>query len=402
MELFKGRRFWPALTRDRTFQHLSGEVRTDFAVIGGGMSGMLSAYYLAKAGFSVILLEQDRVAQGSTSLNTGLIQYMSDKTLTELSRDFSEELAVSFYRASREALNRIETAAAALEAEVTFRRNHSLYATDDPGEVAKIRREASAQRSAGFDPEYLTAGEIRDRFGVVAAGAMLTKNDVELNPMAFVLGLAEQASRDYGLKISEGTRVAEGDIDLVCNRITVEDLSVSFDRLILATGYAFYDLARAVMPKARLITTYAAVTSPFASLPAHGNMFWENSRAYVYFRNSPDGRLIIGGGDEEDLELSEKKAEEKADQLRVDVSAYLTDGPIPPAEYSYEAIFGESEDGLPYIGPHPDHAQVYLIHGVGGNGTVYSAIAAGEVLKWAENRSDPLKYLWPGHNRIQS
>ena len=400
MELYKGRRFWPTLTRDRTFQHLTGEVRTEFAVIGGGMSGMLAAYHLAKAGYSVVLLEQGQVAQGSTSLNTGLIQYMSDKTFTELSRDFSEELAVSFYQASGEALDRMEAAAAALGEEVAFSRNHSLYATAEPGEAENIEKEARAQQSAGFDTEYLTSREARDRFGIEAAGAMITKDDVELNPMAFVLGLAEKASSDYGLKISEGTRVKEADIDLVHNQITVEDLSLSFDRLIVATGYEFYDFARAVMPRAKLIATFAAVTFPLDNIPAQGYMFWEKSKAYVFFRKSPDGRLIIGGGDEDYQELSEEKAEKTADRLRADVSDYLMHGPIPPPEYFYEAIFGESEDGLPYIGPHPDHDQVYLIHGVGGNGTVYSAIAAGEAIKWAENSSDHLKYLWPGHERI--
>lgn len=77
MELFKGRRYWPTVTKTIRYGPASGHIQADHVVIGGGMSGMLAAYHLAQAGYSVVLLEQKRIAQGSTSLNTGLIQYMS-------------------------------------------------------------------------------------------------------------------------------------------------------------------------------------------------------------------------------------------------------------------------------------------------------------------------------------
>ena len=56
------------------------------------------------------------------------------------------------------------------------------------------------------------------------------------------------------------------------------------------------------------------------------------------------------------------------------------------AEYAYTAVFGESQDSLPYMGPSPRHKNLFLIAGVGGNGTVYSMMAARMALAWLRGK----------------
>ena len=54
--------------------------------------------------------------------------------------------------------------------------------------------------------------------------------------------------------------------------------------------------------------------------------------------------------------------------------------------YSYAALFGESKDSLPYMGEDPEQPEVFIICGLGGNGTVYSAIASDIALAWMQGK----------------
>jgi glycine/D-amino acid oxidase-like deaminating enzyme len=107
-------------------------------------------------------------------------------------------------------------------------------------------------------------------------------------------------------------------------------------------------------------------------------VIWESARPYVYARTTPDNRIIIGGEDvrfrnpgHRDALVPSKGATllEKARGLfpRIDME---------PA-YAWGGTFGETDDSLPYIGPHPEcDPRVQFALGYGANGIPISAIAA--------------------------
>ena len=401
MELYEGKRFWPVLTNELNFPKKTGHYQVDALVIGGGMSGLLSAYSLARAGKRVFLIDKDQIAHGSSSLNTGLIQYMSDVIMLDIDKSYNKEVSNDFYLRSKAALDYIEEIVNELDDDsVAFRRNMSIYISNDEQKVEKIRQEVERQNELGFGTEFLSQDRLKEEYGVKALGGLLSKEDVELNPMAFVLALAKKATEDYGLLISEHTNVEEADFSLEDKKLEVDDLRIDYDKLVIATGYDVFPSLNKVLPKIELVSTYAVVTQPLEKSVAKDLMFWESSSSYLYFRESPDGRLIIGGEDEENTDLSADKARLIADKLIEQVKDYLVDELDLEVEYHYEAIFGESKDGLPYIGPHPDNKDIFILHGVGGNGTVYSAMGAMQVVDFSNNRFDEkMDYLWPSKDQ---
>lgn len=402
MELFRGKPYWSTTWQPRTYARASTTLACDAAIIGGGISGMLTAYVLARAGHRVVLFERDRLGQGSSSLNTGLIQFMSDDLMTDLAARFSPAVAESFYRASARALDLLENIAGELPQNPQFRRNDSLYVASDSKAMEQLSAEASLQTQAGLPSRLVDRKELAQTHQLKGIGALQTQGDVEINPFQFIHFMAETAADRHDLIILEETPVAESQIDLEGGVITLSDLTCSFGKLIIATGYDVFPFVKKQMPQMELITTFAAITSP---LPDHrlipsDFMVWESARPYLYFRTSADGRLIAGGGDEKNTGLSEPKARRMADRLLDQIRDLLIE-PVPLVpEYWYEAIFSESRDGLPYIGPHPDHDNVFVIHGIGGNGTVYSAMGAAQACDFMEKGPDPAyAYLWPGSQR---
>lgn len=397
MDLYKGKRFWPTLTKEASFSKQKGTHKVDVLVIGGGMSGLLSAYSLARAGKKVFLVEKDSIANGSSSLNTGLIQYMSDVIMVDIDEEKNKKVSNDFYLRSQKALDYIEEIVNELDdPTISFRRNNSLYVSNDEEKFLKIKREVARQNELNFETEFLDQQRLKKEYGIDALGGLLSKNDVELNPMAFVSAMATSATQNFDLHISEQTQVNEHNFSFEENKLVVDDLSVQYDKLVIATGYDVFPSFSKYLPKIDLVTSFVVVTEPINNQKVTDTMFWESSSSYLYFRKSPDNRLIIGGEDEENITLSENKAKIISEKLIKQVQSYQTNSIELKSEYFYEAIFGEASDGLPYIGPHPENHDIFIIHGVGGNGTVYSAMGAIEIVDFSKGKFDEkMSYLWP-------
>src|SRR5690349_13411830 len=105
MNLLSSRPFWPI--RDglpATFPPLAENIRTDVAVVGGGVTGALIAHFLAAAGVDVVLLDRREVAHGSTAGNTGLLLYELDVMLHRLGMRIGAAAAERAYHRCRETI----------------------------------------------------------------------------------------------------------------------------------------------------------------------------------------------------------------------------------------------------------------------------------------------------------
>ncbi|WP_348648241.1 FAD-binding oxidoreductase [Rhizobium sp. ARZ01] len=122
---------------------------------------------------------------------------------------------------------------------------------------------------------------------------------------------------------------------------------------------------------------------------------WEGSDPYLYFSSTPDGRIIVGGEDEESATAFQDpgKLKGKSQTLRKKL-ADLLKIQIEEPEYQWSAAFGVTADGLPMIGPVPGLDNVYAAMGYGGNGITFSQIAAEIVSATILGHDDPDSQLF--------
>lgn len=147
---------------------------------------------------------------------------------------------------------------------------------------------------------------------------------------------------------------------------------ITTKKIIYATGYESQSMLKDKVVE--LISTYSFISEPL-KIPAHlkHTMFWDTEDPYLYMRATEEGRLLVGGEDEQFknperrdrlIENKEqtllKKVQEKFDGLRL----------IP--DYSWAGTFGITKDALPYIGAHPDYPNSYFVLAFGGNGITFS------------------------------
>ena len=121
----------------------------------------------------------------------------------------------------------------------------------------------------------------------------------------------------------------------------------------------------------------ATVPQRESTLWPGGELIWEASETYNYARTTRDGRIIIGGGDDEtvDPQARDSKMPEKSEKL-VDDLVKLWPSANPVIDFSWSGAFGETDDGLPLIGAVPGMPRILAAYGYGGNGITFSFMAS--------------------------
>lgn len=142
-----------------------------------------------------------------------------------------------------------------------------------------------------------------------------------------------------------------------------------------------------------LLFTYAIVGEGSDTIPAklHNTIFWNSAKPYIYMRTTDDNRLLIGGGDEEFVNESKRDRliPKKIEKLRKYLQKILPNYNFV-TDFAWAGAFGETNDGLPYIGKHPDFANTYFVSGFGGNGITFSVIGMEMISDLLKCKKNPL------------
>ncbi|MBB3108533.1 glycine/D-amino acid oxidase-like deaminating enzyme [Paenibacillus phyllosphaerae] len=383
-DLHNGKLFWPTtLPSTSTYPALQQNVRTKVAIIGGGMSGCIVGYTLAKNGFEVVLLERSHVAGGSTSANTGLLQFSNDIMLSDLMKQIGDKPAVRFYEACRQAVLDLKQTASEVGANVDYFDRSSLYYASTEQDLIKLKREYEALRANGFDVEYWEPAQIAARFPFRKSGAIVTHGDGEFNPFKFVHAVADTAVR-HGMTICEQTDIVSHDTTAqgLQRLTTASGAVVEAEHVVYSVGYEPEQL-KGQLIKQTMNRSFAMVTEPVAGRdPWHQKwLLWETARPYLYIRTTADNRIVAGGLDQESIVPYNSPAQivKYVGKLYEQVQALVGDL-LPPAEYQWNALFAGSRDNLPFLGEDPARPGVYYVLGYGGNGDVYCMLGAKLIL----------------------
>ncbi|HXG89554.1 MAG TPA: FAD-dependent oxidoreductase [Vicinamibacterales bacterium] len=376
MDLRTGESYWIATNGPfATYPALHHDETCDIAVIGGGVTGALTAHALARDGVNVVIIDRRRAATGSSAASTGLLLYDTDTSLAELARTVGLHTAVRSYQLGREAIDHVERIVGALGDDCGFARRPGLYLASSQGDVRALQDEHALRRAHGFDVDFLSDSQIKERFAIDAPGALYTPNEGEIDSYRFTHRLLSAAT-------AAGARVYDETAVLTTDRVgtsfelkTNTDCVVRARRIVWATGYETANLVDAQLTD--LNSTWACATDAidhWGGWPERC-LLWETARPYFYLRTTADGRFMIGGEDSpfsrrhQSRRLLQKKTQTLLDRLRELI------GVDAAATFSWAGVFGETRDGLPYIG-HGEDPDVWYALGYGGNGITFSMIAA--------------------------
>lgn len=355
---------------------LADDAFCEVVVLGSGVTGALVAHQLVKQGVDAILLDRSGLGAGSTAASTGLLQHEIDTPLVELIKKVGRSHAVHAYARGLTAIDQIEQLTEELGDDCGFSRRETTYFASRPWHYFRLKREYECRREHGFDLEFLTRKTLKKHTSIRAAAAIRARGDAQIDPYRFTQCLLRRAST-LGLRIyahTEATDVHESSWGV---KVQTPTGAVSARRIVFATGYDSYRYLQE--DPGTLHSTYAVASEPISEFVGwpDGSLIWETSRPYFYARQTEDQRAIIGGGDTmfSSDHQRDNLVERKATRLRKRFRTLFPDIVFEPA-CSWAGTFGESKDGLAYIGQPANRPHTYFAIGYGGNGITFSMIAA--------------------------
>ncbi|WP_417421504.1 NAD(P)/FAD-dependent oxidoreductase [Halomonas sp.] len=397
MDLKSGYPFWAVKNGLlATFPQLTRDHQCDVAVIGGGITGALIANELSQHGHYVVVLERRDIGWGSTAASTALLQYEIDTHMTELAERYGEANAVLAYSACAESILELEALALELE-DVEFERQKSLYFASSEKDVAALKEELLLRKKHGFEASWLEREALLERYGFDAPGAILTELAASMDPyrMAYQL-FSKIVTR--GSEVYDRTQVEHMDQHDQHIALTLTNgATLTCQQVVIAAGYE--SQAWLPEPVAKNRSSYAFITDPLTPEmlgELQHTLVWESARPYLYLRTTQNGRLLVGGDDDEqDIpKRRDDRVLEKAQGLADKVKALWPSLPINPT-FSWAGTFAETSDGLPYFGPHDSLGpKVHFAMAYGGNGISYSMVGAKLLRALIEGREHPLAELF--------
>ena len=379
MDLKSGYPFWPIKNGlIRSYPTLAEDLRCDVAVIGGGITGALVAYHLAKAGVGVVVLDRRDIATGSTSASTALLQYEVDTHLADLIGMVGREHAVRSYHLCLEAIHKIGKLTEELGDDCGYMPKKSLYLASTKRDVPAMRDEYEARRAAGIRLDFLERNDIKDRFSFDYPAGLLSYDAAQVDAYRLTHALLHAAA-GLGARIYDRTTVDKYEHEADSVTLTTDrGCQVRARRVAMAAGFESQQYLKQKVVSFK--STYAFISEPSGPIDGWGEdgcLIWESARPYLYMRTTDDGRVLVGG--EDDLFDSDAKRDrrlpKKTERLMKRYNAMFPRGPIDVA-YSWAGTFGETKDGLAYIGETAEWPNGYFALGYGGNGITYSLIAA--------------------------
>ncbi len=360
-----------------SYPSLGKNVKTEVVVMGAGISGALVAWGLTKAGFKVIVVDRRHAGMGSTAASTSLLQYEIDTPLHELIELIGEKRAVRSYQLCRNAIGRLESICGQLRGPHSFRNKPSLQFASFKKHIKDLQKEYASRKKAGLAVDWLDEKDIREKFHFKKQAGILAKDGAETDAYELTHQLLAK-SVSMGAQVFDHTEITR--ISYSRKKVQLETSArhkITCRYLIIAAGY---ESQRYIPKKVQdLDSTYAIVSEPFnqSKFWYKNAMIWETATPYLYIRTTKDNRILVGGKDVPftDPVRRDRLLSAKARDLE-NSFAKLYPSLRFKADFKWAGNFASTKDGLPFIGGISERPNTYFALGFGGNGIIFSMVAA--------------------------
>lgn len=341
------------------FPKLSGSTETDVLVIGGGLSGILAAYFLRSEGIDCIICEGGHICGGVTGLTTAKITAEHRLIYSQIAEEISEKAAKQYLSANLLALNKYRSLCKDIDCDFE-EKDSFIYSVSDR---KKLDNELCILDRINFPAEFVNTLPLPLR----TVGAVKFTSQAQFHPLKFAAAVAKD------LHIYENTFVRR-----VKGHTAYTDTgSITARSIICATHFPFINRYGAYFLKLYQSRSFELALENAAD---YDGMYADENESGLSFRNSGKYLLLGGGG-----HRTGKKSC-ASDELQSFAAKHYPESKIAAKWAAQDCM---TLDKIPYIGKYsPLSKHLYVSTGFGKWGmtsAMISAMLLSDIISGREN-----------------
>ena len=280
---------------------LTDDLTADVAIVGAGLTGLWTAYYLNRADpeLSIAICEREIAGFGASGRNGGWCSALFPTSLAKLDRMSGREQAIAMYRAMQQTVNEVGSVTIAENIDCHWAKGGTVALARSPTQLRRAKDEVEQARLFGFDEtdlRLLSAEQASDLAGASQVlGGVYTPHCAAIHPARLAKGLAALIV-DRGVRIFEQTPV----VRIEPGQIITGTGTIKARYVIRATeGYTpqLPGYERAIVPVYSLVIATAPLPDRvwdqigLETRPTFSDL----RHLIIYGQRTADGRLVFGG-----------------------------------------------------------------------------------------------------------
>ena len=332
---------WLEENKIKEFPELEKDEKADICIIGAGIFGISTAYYLSQNGYNVILIERNKIASKVTGHTTAKITSQHGLIYHYLLNQYGIDFAKKYFNANQGAVTEIERIIQENNIECDFEKQNSYVYTTDKTELEKIQEEIEALDRINPDAKLVNKSQLP--FSIIKG--IEFKNQAQFNPIKYIQGLVRKLEENK-VRIFENTTcfdIKQDNEEYICY---TENNTIKSKYVVIATHYPFINIPGMYFAKMYQSSSYViGVDTKTELFPG----MYINIQSPIYsFRTAVDNGkkiLLLGGldhktGENITYQDSYGKLEQKAKQWY----------PNLEVKYRWSTRDCITLDKIPYIG----------------------------------------------------
>ena len=356
---------WSANSNFQQFPQLKENIKTQVAIIGGGIAGILCGYMLKQKGVDCVILEADRICNGVTQNTTAKITSQHGLIYDKLIKGFGIEKAQMYLQSQESAIKTYRKLCESIDCDFENKSNF-VYSINN---LKKIEKELHALVRLGFNPDFTSKIPIP----ISIEGAVEFPNQAQFNPLKFLSHISKN------LQIYENTKV----IEIRGKHAYTQNNKITAEYFIVATHFPFMNKYGGYFSKMYQERSYVIALENGEQI---NGMYVDEAQKGMSFRNYKN-YLLIGGGDHRTGKDGGNYRE-----LRTFAKIHY---PHSSEKYHWATQDCMTLDGVPYIGRYSKKIpNVLVATGFNKWGMTSSMVAAEILSDIVVNRENDFKELF--------
>ncbi|WP_338754307.1 FAD-dependent oxidoreductase [Bacillus sp. FJAT-52991] len=374
---------WKQEVKLPSFETLDQMVFADVVIVGGGITGIVTAYLLTKAKKKVVLIEGTELVNGTTGHTTAKMTAQHNLIYSELMQNFSKEQAKLYYEANQEAIAWVKQTIQDEKIDCDWMDDTAYVYTNSEQETETIKQEAQSYEELGIDGELANTLPWKTPF----KQAVKMNGQGQFHPIKFLHPLV-QFIKEHGGEIYEHTvakDIEKGERPAV---ITKQGMKVVGNDIVIASHFPFYD-SDFYFTKMYANRSYVIAIKPKKAFP--GGMYITAEKPTRSVRSAMyqgEEILLIGG---EGHKTGQGQPTEERYQALIDFAE--KEFGIKELLFTWSTQDLMTLDNLPYIGKINNADNIYTATGFkkwGMTSSIVSSLLISDLILNKQNRYEEL------------